>query len=389
MQVIADSDALNSLCQRLQSADFVTVDTEFLRDNTYWPKLCLIQLGGPEGAAAIDPLAEGIDLTPVIDLFDNEALLKVFHSARQDLEIFYHAFDRLPHPIFDTQIAAMVCGFGDSVGYDTLVKRLTGQRIDKGPRFTDWSARPLSKAQIRYALDDVIHLRDVYGTLAREMKRRGRSHWLREEMEILTSPDTYKLDPETAVRRLKSRSGDRQYLAILGELATWREREAQTRDVPRNRVLRDEQLFDIAAQRPRTPQHLAKTRGIKEGLAKGRLGQAIMAAVERGLAIPPDRRPRPPARIEIAPEMTAVVDMLKILLKMKCAREEVATKIVANGGDLERIAAGESNGIPALAGWRRELFGEDALRLRDGNLALKVRESQVELLELEKGDSGA
>lgn len=388
MPVIADSDALKSLCQHLQSADFVTVDTEFLRDNTYWPKLCLIQLGGPEGAAAIDPLAEGIDLTPVIELFDNESILKVFHSARQDLEIFYHAFDRLPHPIFDTQIAAMVCGFGDSVGYDTLVKRLTGQRIDKGSRFTDWSLRPLSEAQIRYALDDVIHLRDVYETLAREMKQRGRSHWLCEEMEVLTSPDTYKLDPETAVRRLKSRSTDRQYLAILGELATWREREAQTRDVPRNRVLRDEQLFDIAAQRPRTPQHLAKTRGIKEGLAKGRSGQAILAAVERGLAIPPERRPRPPARIEIAPELTAVIDMLKILLKMKCAKEEVATKMVANGGDLEKIAAGELNGIPALAGWRRELFGEDALRLRDGKLALKVRESQVELLELEsRGDT--
>ena len=239
---------------------------------------------------------------------------------------------------------------------------------------------------MRYALDDVIHLRDVYQTLADQMKQRGRSHWLREEMQILTSPETYKLDPETAVRRLKSRSIDRKYLAVLGQLATWREREAQSRDVPRNRVLRDEQLFDIAAQRPRTPKHLAKTRGIKEGLSKGRLGQAILEAVERGLAVPPDQQPRPPARVEIAPELTPVVDMLKILLKMRCAQEEVATKIVANGGDLERIAAGDSNEVPALTGWRREIFGEDALRLRDGELALKVAESKVELLEL--GSSG-
>lgn len=382
MLVIADSHTLRSFCQRLQTAKFVTVDTEFLRDNTYWPKLCLIQLGGPEGAAAVDPLAPGIDLEPIIALFDNEAVLKVFHSARQDLEIFFHAFDRLPHPIFDTQIAAMVCGFGESVGYDTLVKRLTGRRIDKGPRFTDWSMRPLSEVQIRYALDDVVHLREVYETLAKEMEHRGRAHWLDEEMKVLTSPETYNLDPETAVRRLKSRSTDRRYLSVLGELATWREREAQSRDVPRNRVLRDEQMFDIAAQRPRTPERLAKTRGINDGLAKGRIGQAILEAIARGAAIPPDRQPRPVARTEIAPELTPVVDMLKILLKMRCAQEEVAAKLIANGGDLERIAIGETDEVAALKGWRHELFGADALRLRDGKLALKIRGAKVELVEL-------
>ena len=384
MPIIADSGALNTFCQSLRSADFITVDTEFLRDQTYWPRLCLIQIGGPERAVAVDPLAAGLDLTPLADLLHDESLLKVFHSARQDLEIFFHRFDRLPHPIFDTQIAAMVCGFGDSVGYDTLVRRLTGKRIDKGPRFTDWSRRPLSDAQLRYALDDVIHLRDVYRALAKTMRKRSRERWLDEEMDILTSPETYRLEPETAWRRLKTRSTDRRYLAVLKALATWREREAQRRDVPRNRVVRDEQLFDIAAQLPRTPEDLARARSINADTARGRFGRAILEAVQEGLAIPPDERPQPVGREDFPNDLGPVVDVLKILLKKVCAERQVAAKLIANGGELERIAAGHRHDVPALTGWRFEVFGKDALRLIEGRLALRIREGKVELTQAEQ-----
>jgi ribonuclease D len=384
MPIIADSSALKTFCQNLRGADFITVDTEFLRDQTYWPKLCLVQVGGPEGAVAVDPLAPGLDLAPLADLFHDESLLKVFHSARQDLEIFFHRFDRLPHPIFDTQIAAMVCGFGDSVGYDTLVRRLTGKRIDKGPRFTDWSRRPLSDAQLSYALDDVIHLRDVYRALAKTMRKRSRERWLDEEMEILTSPETYRLEPETAWRRLKTRSSDRRYLAVLKALATWREHEAQRRDVPRNRVLRDEQLFDIAAQLPRTPEELSRARSINADTARGRFGRALLEAVQEGLAVAPEDRPRTADREDFPADLGPVVDILKILLKKVCTEQKVAAKLIANGGELERIAAGHRQDVPALTGWRFDIFGKDALRLIDGKLALRVRGGKVELTQAEQ-----
>ena len=384
MPIIAESSALNTFCRDLRGADFITVDTEFLRDQTYWPKLCLLQIGGPDRAVAVDPLAPGLDLAPVADLLHDESLLKVFHSARQDLEIFFHRFGRLPHPIFDTQIAAMVCGFGDSVGYDTLVRRLTGKRVDKGPRFTDWSRRPLSDAQLHYALGDVIHLRDVYRALAKTMRQRERERWLDEEMDILTSPDTYRLEPETAWRRLKTRSTDRRYLAVLKELATWREHEAQRRDVPRNRVLRDEQLFDIAAQLPRTPEALSRARSINADTARGRFGRAILETVEKGLAVPSEARPQSAGREELPNDLGPVVDILKILLKKVCTERQVAAKLIANGAELERIAAGHRQDVPALNGWRFEIFGKDALRLIDGKLALRILDGKVELTQTDQ-----
>ncbi len=387
MLIISDSKSLKNICYRLREADFVTVDTEFLRDKTYWPKLCLVQLAGPDELAAVDPLASGIDLTPLSELFDDERVLKVFHSARQDLEIFFHAFGRLPHPIVDTQIAAMVCGFGDSVGYDTLVKRLTGEHIDKGQRFTDWSHRPLSEKQINYALDDVTHLRRIHEDLARQIKKSDRTSWLDEEMAVLTSPETYRLDPENAWRRLKTRSNDGRYLSVLRELAEWREREAQRRDVPRNRVIRDEQLFDIATQRPADSKALARTRGLQSQVAEGRQGKELLSAVQRGLEKPREQQPRPVERENLPSELAPLVDLLKILLKMKCAEAEVAPKLVAGVADLERIAMGQKENVAAMAGWRKELFGTDAQKLRRGELALRVNGDRVEILEVENKEA--
>jgi len=296
MTMIAASAELAAFCQRQAEAEYITVDTEFMRDSTFWPKLCLAQLGGPEEAVAIDTLAPGMDLAPLLDLMKNPKILKVFHSARQDLEIFFLLMDALPTPIFDTQVAAMVCGFGDSVGYDKLVRKLTGKRIDKSRRFADWSRRPLKDSQIDYAISDVVHLRPVYEKLRRQLEKRARTAWLDEEMAVLTSPDTYRLEPETAWRRLKTRSASPRYLAVLRALAAWRETEAQRRDVPRNRVLREEQLFDIAAHHPSTTEELSHTRGFSPDAARGRIGQAILKALAEGLAVPEADCPAPACR---------------------------------------------------------------------------------------------
>ncbi len=380
MTLIAESEALAAFCARHAKAEYLAVDTEFMRDSTYWPKLCLAQLGGPEEAVAIDPLAPGIDLTPLFDLMKNKKILKVFHSARQDMEIFYLLMGALPAPIFDTQVAAMVCGFGDSVGYDTLARKLSGARIDKSSRFADWSRRPLKKRQVDYALSDVIHLRPVYEKLNRLLAKSGRTAWLDEEMAVLTAPETYQLVPETAWQRLKTRSHDGRYLAVLRALAAWRETEAQRRDVPRNRVLRDEQLFDIAAHRPTGVEELARTRGLSREVARGRIGQAILMAVAEGLALPEAECPAPPPRSERPAGLGPVVDLLKVLLKMKCETHEVAQKLVANATDLEAIAADDAAQVPALHGWRREVFGEDALALKHGRLALAVEGRKVRLV---------
>jgi ribonuclease D len=370
MTLICDSAELAAFCTRQAEADFITVDTEFLRDTTYWPKLCLVQIGGPEEVAAIDTLAPDIDLAPMTELLDNTKVLKVFHSARQDMEIFYHMMGDLPAPIFDTQVAAMVCGFGDSVGYETLARKLAGANVDKASRFADWSHRPLTKRQLDYALADVVHLRPVYKKLKKKLDRNGRAEWLKEEMDVLTTPATYALEPETSWRRLKTRSNDRRYLAVMRTLAAWRETEAQRRDVPRGRVLRDEQLFDIAAHTPRNTEELARTRGLGRDLARGRIGQAILEAVQAGLAVPEGDRPVPAPRPELPKGLGPVIDLLKVLLKMKCEEHNVAQRLVASTADVERIAADDEAPVPALKGWRRKVFGADALALKQGRLAL-------------------
>jgi len=370
MTLIADSAELAAFCKRQAKAEYVTVDTEFMRDSTFWPKLCLAQLGGPEESVAIDTLAPGMDLAPLLDLMKNTKILKVFHSARQDLEIFFLLMDALPEPIFDTQIAAMVCGFGDSVGYDKLVRKLTGKRIDKSRRFADWSRRPLKQSQIDYAISDVVHLRPVYEKLRRQLEKRARTAWLDEEMAVLTSPDTYRLEPENAWRRLKTRSASPRYLAVLRALAAWRESEAQRRDVPRNRVLREEQLFDIAAHHPSSTEELSHTRGMGRDAARGRIGQAILAALAEGMAVPEADCPVPLPQRDHPAGLGPLVDLLKVVLKLQCERHDVAQKLVASVADLEAIAADDDAEVRAMTGWRREVFGETALALKQGRLGL-------------------
>ncbi len=382
MTLIADSAELAAFCKRQAKAEFITVDTEFMRDSTYWPKLCLAQVGGPQEAAAIDTLAPDIDLAPLLELMKNPKVLKVFHSARQDLEIFFLLMDALPEPIFDSQVAAMVCGFGDSVGYDKLVRKLTGKHIDKSKRFTDWSRRPLKQGQIDYALSDVVHLRPVYEKLRRQVENRARTAWLDEEMAVLNSPDTYRLEPETAWRRLKTRSASPRYLALLRALAAWRETEAQRRDVPRNRVLRDEQMFDIAAHHPATAEELSHTRGFSREAARGRIGQAILAALEEGMAVPEADCPVPPPQRDQPAGLGPLVDLLKVLLKLQCERHDVAQKLVASVADLERIAADDNAEVRAMTGWRREIFGQEALALKQGRLALGMAGKKLALVPL-------
>ena len=388
MNLIADSAELQAFCARLATADCITVDTEFLRDSTYWPKLCLLQIAGPEedDVAAVDPLAPGLDMAPVFALFDDPGIVKVLHSARQDMEIFFHMTGRLPAPIFDTQVAAMVCGFGESVGYDTLARKLTGAQIDKSSRFTDWSRRPLAQRQLAYALADVTHLRTIHRKLARRLEKSGRASWLDEEMAILTSPETYRLEPAEAWRRLKTRSNDRRYLAVLEALATWREVEAQQRDVPRGRVLRDEQLFDIAAHRPTAEEELARSRGISRDLARGRIGKAILETINAALALPDSALPKPPPKQQSINGIGPLMDLLKVMLKLRCEEHDVAQKLIASSADLELIAMSDEADVLALRGWRYEIFGRDALALKHGRVALSASGSKVRVVPVGAAD---
>jgi ribonuclease D len=382
MQLITDTDSLRTFCAALADSPFVAVDTEFMRERTFWPKLCLIQIAGPEAAAAVDPLADGIDLAPLLPVLMAPLIVKVFHAARQDLEIFFHLMGKLPAPVFDTQVAAMVCGFGDQVGYETLAARLTKAKLDKASRFTDWSVRPLSQRQIEYALSDVTHLREIYRKLKRKLEMSRRSEWLAEEMATLTDPATYRVDPMDAYRRLKTRVVNGRFLAILREVAAWREREAQHRDAPRAWVLRDEALMEIAHHAPATVDALARTRGLGRKFAEGQAGAQLLAAVRRGLDLPETELPVAPARREAPRGTGPVADLLKVLLKLKCEEKDVAQKLVASADDLEALAAlGEDAEVAALHGWRRSLFGEDALRLRAGRIALAVREGKLAIIE--------
>jgi ribonuclease D len=377
MRPIMTTRELADLCARLAAHRYVAVDTEFLREQTFWPVLCLIQMAGPDEEAIVDPLAPNIELRPFYELMGNERVTKVFHAGRQDIEIVYAKAGLIPHPIFDTQIAAMVCGFGESVSYVNLVKKVANVDLDKSSRFTDWSRRPLSETQLSYALGDVTHLRDIYAYLTAELEATGRAHWLTEEMATLTNPSTYETRPEDAWKRLKLRVKSRRSLAVLIELAAWRERVAQTQDVPRGRILRDEPLYDIANQAPTDPQMLGQLRTLSEGFARSARAKEIIDAVKRGLARDP--KTVPPLRVGqgLSPEATALVDLLRVLLKACAARNRVAPRLIADSDDLERIAAEEGPDVPALRGWRRELFGADALKLKRGELALTIANGEV------------
>jgi len=373
---ITSTAELAEICSRLAKHPFVTVDTEFLRETTYYPLLCVAQLASPDEAVVVDALAKSIDLTPLFDLMTNESVTKVFHAARQDIEIVWNLARKIPHPIFDTQVAAMVLGYGDSISYDQLVNRITGDTLDKSNRFTDWTRRPLSEAQLRYAISDVTHLRDVYLKLSADISARGRTHWVQAEMDVLTSPETYRMDPNNAWERLKSRVRKPKDLAVLIEVAAWREREAQARDVPRGRVLKDEVVGDLAIQAPATLEQLSHLRSLPRGFEKSQWGQAVMDAVKRGLARDPKTLPRI-ERFRAAPNGAATVELLKVLLRMTSERHGVAAKVIATVDELERIAADDEADVPALKGWRRELFGEKALALKQGRLALAVEKGRV------------
>ncbi|MGX1788463.1 ribonuclease D [Bosea sp. NPDC055332] len=376
MNLINTTEELASACSRLATHPFVTVDTEFLRETTYYPKLCLIQIASPDEAVMVDPLAEGLDLAPFMALMTDQNVVKVFHAARQDLEIVWMLGRVLPTPLFDTQVAAMVCGYGDSVGYEQLVNDLAKARVDKSSRFTDWSRRPLSEAQLVYAESDVTHLRDIYLALQADLAASGRESWVAEEMAVLNSPGTYEVKPENAWQRLKGRLRKPKELAVLMELAAWREREAQHRDVPRQRVLKDDALMDIVQRAPRSAEALGELRSVPNGFERSRAGGEVLAAVERALAIDPRSLPRL-ERERGRPGNGAVLDLLKVLLKATADAERVAPKIIASSDDLEEIAANDEADVPALHGWRREIFGERALALKNGSLALRIVHGRV------------
>jgi ribonuclease D len=376
MDLITTTAELTAFCDRLAEHRVITVDTEFLRETTYYPLLCVVQMASHDEAAVIDALAEGIDLKPFFELMANEKVLKVFHAARQDIEIVWHRAGIVPHPIFDTQVAAMALGYGDSIAYDQLVERVTGHRPDKTHRFTDWSRRPLTEEQMHYALADVTHLRDVFAALDADLKKRGRSDWVSEEMEVLTSPRTYDFHPERAWERLKTRVRKPRELAVLIEVAAWREQEAQGRDVPRGRILKDDVVGDIATHAPTSLEKLANLRSLPKGFDRSKWGADIIAAVQRGLArdqsqLPKIEKPRGNSN------GAAIVELLKVLLRMTSERHAVASKVIATVDDLEQIAADDNADVGALHGWRRELFGEAALALKQGRLALAIEKGRV------------
>lgn len=380
--MIDTTAALEEACRLLAQSDFITIDTEFLRETTFWPELCLIQMASPEHEYIVDPMAKGLDLKPFFELMANSAVVKVFHAARQDIEIIFHLGDLLPHPIFDTQVAAMVCGFGDSVSYDQLVQKVKNVHIDKTSRFTDWSRRPLSEKQLDYALADVTHLRDVYLKLKGQLEAEGRAEWLTEEMAILESRETYDLPPEQAWQRLKMRLRKPTELAVMQYVAAWREREARARNVPRSRVLKDDAIYEIAQQQPKDVEALGRLRTIPKGWERSSSGAAIIEQVNTALALPKSEMPHL-QRHAHAPEGTqSAVELLKVLLRLTSEKHGVASKVIANSEDLEKIAAeGEKAEVAALQGWRKELFGDLALKLISGGVGLRFVDKRVEAVE--------
>jgi ribonuclease D len=386
MRIVETNEALSAFVTELSQAPYLALDTEFLRDQTYYPKLCLIQVAAPGTEGIIDPLAPGLDLAPFYDLIRRPEIVKVMHAARQDIEIFYLQGGVLPDPLFDTQIAAMVAGFGDAASYETLARKIAHVEIDKSARFTDWSHRPLSKRQLEYAMADVTHLRVIYEWLQARLEKTGRSAWVAEEVAALQDPALYKLDPEQAWKRLKPRTTNKRFLAVLAALAAWREREAQSRDIPRGRVIKDEALTEIAAHPPETPEALDRIRAVPKGFANSRMGKGLLEAIHQGLSAPPpegavadnrqQRRRREPS--------PAVVDLLKTLLRLRAEAAHVAPRLIANADEIERLAAGEDDDLPALHGWRHEVFGKDAVALRKGELAIAVENGDAVVVELEE-----
>ena len=378
--LVTQSAVLSDLCDRLAAEPYVTVDTEFMRERTYWPELCVVQLGGVADVAVVDALAPGLNLAPLGRLLADPSVVKVFHAARQDVEIFLQLFGAVPVPLFDTQVAAMVAGFGDQVGYDSLVAGLAGGQIDKAHRFSDWSARPLSQAQVTYAAADVTHLRTVYQRLNERLEREGRLAWVGEEMAVLAEPATYRPDPDTMWERLRPRTTNRRMLGALRAIAAWREREAQRINIPRQRLVRDESLLEIAATMPDTAEALGRIRGVTRGFAEGAAGQTLLAAIAGSAALPEEALPEARAAREGARPSPALVALLKVLLAEKAESHDVAPKLLASSDDIDRLAGEDAPDVPALYGWRFGVFGEDALALKQGRIALGVAGKRIKLI---------
>lgn len=383
MSVVENTEDLKALVKELKAASYIALDTEFMRDQTYWPKLCLMQVAATGIEAIVDPLADGIDLKPFFELLKAKTIVKVLHASRQDIEIFYHQGHVIPDPLFDTQIAAMVCGFGEAASYETLARKLAHAEIDKSARFTDWSRRPLTKRQLEYALADVTHLRIVYEALAKQLEKSGRSVWVEEEIAALKSPSLYKLDPQHAWKRLKPRTSNKRFLAVLAAIAEWREIEAQTRDQPRNRIIKDEALLEIAAHPPETASALDHIRAVPKGFGASRAGKALFEAIEKGRKSPPPEGVEPERPRRKREPSQATIDLMKTLLRLRAEAAGVAPRLIADSDDIERLAAHEDDGVAALHGWRAEVFGNDARALRDGRLALALENGEAVLVELE------
>ena len=383
MDMITTTESLDRLCRDLAAERFITVDTEFMRETTYWPDLCLIQVAGEVHNGLIDPLAEGLDLAPFFELMNNPAVLKVFHAARQDIEIIVHRAGVVPHPVFDTQIAAMVCGFGDQVGYEAIVRRLAKAQIDKSSRFTDWSRRPLTEKQLAYALSDVTHLRTVYEKLQTELDKTGREPWLAEEMIILTNPATYRTEPEDAWKRIKVRLKSKKQMGVLVAVAAWREREAQDKNVPRARVIKDDAVAEVAMQMPQNRESLSQLRALPRGFANSRTGDAILKAVKDGLALDPKSLPHMDGGRDDSSEQTqAAAEVLKLALKVVCESQGLAPKLIANTSDIEAVAEADDADVPLMHGWRREVFGNLALALKRGEAMIGFQNGKVRIVEM-------
>lgn len=378
--LVTSSADLAALCDRLRAEPWITIDTEFMRERTYYPELCVVQLAGRDDVAVVDAQAPGMDLAPLGALLADPAVLKVFHAARQDVEIFLERFGTVPTPLFDTQVAAMVAGFGDQVGYDALVQALAGRGIDKAHRFSDWAARPLSASQLAYAAADVTHLRVVYEKLRDRLQQDGRLDWVAEEMAVLDLPATYRADPETIWERLRPKTSNRRMLGLLRAIASWREREAQRVNIPRQRLVKDESLLEMAAIAPTTPEALARVRGVTRGFAEGRSGAGLLAALKEAAALPEHLLPPAPRAREGARPSPALVALLRVLLAAKCEQHHVAPKLLASSEDLDRLAVEAEPDVPALQGWRREVFGADALALKAGHVTLGVDGKRIKLV---------
>ena len=378
MNVITTQAALEAYCAAAKSRPFICVDTEFMRESTFYSQLCLIQAATDQEDAIIDPLAEGIDLAPFLDIMLDENVIKVMHAARQDMEIFYDLCKQVPAPLFDTQIAAMALGFGDSAGYMALVKGRLGLNLDKGARFTDWSRRPLSEKQLHYALGDVTHLRDLYPGMVKELEDKGRLHWVQEEMLPMLDEKLYTFESDVAWERLKVRNPKQGYLAVLKAAAAWREEEAKRRNIPRRRVLKDDALYDLAQQKPKDIAAMGRLRGIPNGFEKSRHAKGLLEAISDGLANAATYAPPAPKRQNMPPNLGATVEMLKTLLRLRTEYVDLAPRLIANASDIEQIAAfGAKADVQALKGWRKEVFGDDALLMLDGKIALRLEGREV------------